>query len=362
LILAFGRYGGLYPLIAQLPGIQGLRAPSRHLVLFQLALSVIAAVAIEDLFALARGSAPMPSKRLWPLAIPAALALVITGIAVSLSGSTWAVEHGYRFSGLLRATPWSIVVILMAALFALAGRRHRWAPIVIVIFAAVDQAAWGNLYNFNWGPLKSIAQLRAEAKVPADAREGDLIQVVPGNLDHLAILRGLRLTGGYTGLYPRMTLDESDPRTQTLEGVNWIGDGDRWTRVADAFPRARLEALESSGSIGTIRMVAMRPGHFEIETTASGPQRLIFTERFHSGWRATIDGVEYSTTRVYDDFLGVVVESGQHSVTLDFAPESLWVGLMITAIGIVVSTVFVGQLLYASPRSAAASASTDSNR
>ena len=52
--LAFGRYGGLYPLIASLPVISGLRASSRHVVLFQFALAGIAAIAAEDLLGLLR--------------------------------------------------------------------------------------------------------------------------------------------------------------------------------------------------------------------------------------------------------------------------------------------------------------------
>ena len=47
-VLAMGRYGGVYAWLAHLPGLRNLRAPARHLVLFQLALSGIAAVAFED--------------------------------------------------------------------------------------------------------------------------------------------------------------------------------------------------------------------------------------------------------------------------------------------------------------------------
>ena len=53
-VLAMGRYGGVYTWLAHLPGLRNLRAPARHLVLFQLALSGIAAVAFEDLLGMIR--------------------------------------------------------------------------------------------------------------------------------------------------------------------------------------------------------------------------------------------------------------------------------------------------------------------
>ena len=45
--LAFGRYGGIYPLLARLPVLSGFRAPSRHIVLFQFALAGLAGIAFE---------------------------------------------------------------------------------------------------------------------------------------------------------------------------------------------------------------------------------------------------------------------------------------------------------------------------
>ena len=54
LVLAMGRYAGLYSLLAQLPGVRNFRAPARHLVLFHLARSALAAIAFEDIIGLVR--------------------------------------------------------------------------------------------------------------------------------------------------------------------------------------------------------------------------------------------------------------------------------------------------------------------
>ena len=77
LVLAMGRYGGVYVWLAQLPGLRSFRAPARHLVLFQLALSGIAAVAFEDRrwHSFADAASRIALRRLWPLAIPVAISV-----------------------------------------------------------------------------------------------------------------------------------------------------------------------------------------------------------------------------------------------------------------------------------------------
>ncbi|HEX4566291.1 MAG TPA: hypothetical protein VH138_06640, partial [Vicinamibacterales bacterium] len=48
-VLALGRYGGLAGVILYLPVVGRLRAPARYILLFQLALATLAAIAVEDL-------------------------------------------------------------------------------------------------------------------------------------------------------------------------------------------------------------------------------------------------------------------------------------------------------------------------
>ena len=112
----------------------------------------------------------------------------------------------------------------------------------LLILGAADLSAWGYLYVYRWGPLRSVAQLAESAQVPRDARPGDVIPPITGGKDHLAILRGLRLVGGYTGLYQQSQLDVGNKTTQLLAGIRWRGDGDDWEPVTEALPRARLLA------------------------------------------------------------------------------------------------------------------------
>lgn len=355
--LAFGRHGGLYTLLAQLPGLRGIRAPSRHIALFQFALAALAAIAFDDMLTMLRRDIRVETRRLWPLAVPVVLAVISIAVAASLSGSTWAAAHDLRFSTFLRAAPWSVPLVISAALMAAIARGRAAALPILVAVAALDLGAWGYSYAYRWGPLESIAALQQEAQVPAEAKAGDMIPPVAGGRDYLAILRGLRLLNGYTGLYPRSSLDFSKPEIERIYGLRWRGDGDRWEAVPNALPRARLltsatvapintidvgttavvnEPLSLSGTPGSTRMVTDRPGHISVETASTGRQLLVLTERFHRGWRTRIDGGPATPIAVYQDFLGQVVDEGTHRIEFEFWPESFALGLRVAIGGLLV--------------------------
>ena len=371
LVLAMGRHGGVYTLLAHLPGFRNLRAPARHLVLFHLALSGIAAVAFEDLAAMVRRGERAHLRHLWPLAIPMAVSLAVTGLAVLLSRSSWAPAHGLSLSGFLRAAPWTALIVAMAALIAMAARGVRWAVPAIIVFAACDQAFWGYSYVYRWGPVQRIAELTANADVPAGAQSGELIApAILGGSSNVAVLRGLRLASGYTGLVATSVLDPDDRITQRIAGVAWRQVGYTWTRTSDGMSRARLvstaqpsadisadvrrvdlarvalverpvEGLSASiggnSDQGSVRIVDDRPGSIVVETDANQRQLLVLTERFHSGWRATTDAGAREPIRVNGDFLGCLVDPGRHRVALAFAPASAKYGIRASVAGILLT-------------------------
>ena len=361
--LAFGRYGGLYPLVARLPVMSGLRASSRHIVLFQFALAGVTAIAAEDLLSLLRRRQCVETRQLWPLAVPAVLAIVTVVIAATLEGTVWASTHQAQFSTFGRAAAGSAAVILATGLIALSARGRAWAMAALLILGAVDLAVWGYSYAYRWGPLRTVAQLAEAAQIPHEARPGDVIPPVPGGKDYLAILRGLWLTFGYTGLYPQSKLAVGNKTTELLAGIRWRGDGDRWERVTEALPRARLLAkgrvisnlaidmasidvsteslttqeLNLRGTPGLAKVLVDRPNRFEIETSSNGRQLLVLTSRYHPAWRAVVDGAHQTPIAVYGDFLGLVVEAGTHHVSLEFSPTSVKVGAQITALGLLIT-------------------------
>ena len=365
LLLAFGRYGGLYPAIAWMPVLRAFRAPARHIVLVQMALSGIAAIAIEDLINMSRQRDRVPARQLWPLGVLILLSVVTTAAAAVLSGSQWAAENGLRFSGILRAAPWAAMVIVVAVFVAMAARGMQWMVPIVIVSAAFTQAVWGYSGFYRWNPIRSLTELRSEAQVPPGAKPGDLIPPLWAGRDQLAILRGLRLTTGYSGLMPASRLDHAAPAVERLAGINWRGDGDRWTAVTDSMPKARLvaqartstdvgsdvqhvnvaetalvdRALDLSGTPGMARVLVDRPGRLEVDTVADGRQLLVLTERFNDGWRIRVDDSVVQPVRVYGDFLGCVIERGNHHVVLEFRPASVQTGWYLSGLGLALTLI-----------------------
>lgn len=362
LLFALGRYGGVYVLMTQLPGVSLFRAPARHVLLLHLALSGIAALAFEDILRLVRQRATIEWRQLRFISAPLLLSVAITGIAAALSQSTWARGHNLMFSSLAYAGLGSGLFALTTALLVMASRGVRASVPLMVIVTALDLGSWGYLYVYR-GPPRTIDELAAVAEVPPQAQPGDLIEPIKTglNLQNLGVLRDLKLSTGYMALVPASVLDPNDPLTQRLAGVKWRWNGTDWFEVADRMPRVRLLASaersddiardvrrvdvsrtaltdqsigELSGAPGQAVFIVDRPGRLVVKTTAAGRQLLVVTERFHRGWRATEDGRECRPLPVYGDFLGCVVSPGTHEVTFTFAPDSLQNGLRLTLTGL----------------------------
>ena len=96
LLLALGRFGGVYAFVSSLPGLTSFRAPARHIALFHLALSAVVALVIDDVVTIARTRQLVAWRRLWLLALPAALSVATAAAAHVLRGSAWAASHEHR--------------------------------------------------------------------------------------------------------------------------------------------------------------------------------------------------------------------------------------------------------------------------
>jgi hypothetical protein len=371
LLLAFGRYGGVYPLLAGLPGVSAFRAPARFLVLFHLSLCALSAIVFDDLIAILRSGERVETRRLLLLAIPVGLSGLTTLSAAALAGSSWAMAHGFSFSSLAGAAPWSLVMMAVALLMIATGRGRRWAPSLLVMVTALDLGVWGYGYIYDGGRIQGIAGLVKAAPAPPAARAGDLYEPTAtgnGPAENLGVLRGLRLSTGYLGLRPSSVLT-GDMIAMRIAGVAWRHDGNAWVPVSETMPRVRLlsdirraddsESIRAmvsaidirrvaivsgpvrdvSGTPGEARIVSDRPGRLLIDTHATAAQMLVTTERFHAGWQAFQDGRPVPTSRVYGDFLGCRLDAGAHRVELIFAPGSLRNGLRLTLAGLALTAV-----------------------
>jgi hypothetical protein len=373
-ILSLGRYGGLYGWLSEFPILDKFRAPGRHVVLFHLALSGIAAAVFDDLVGLIRRGEKFPARRCRLFAL---IACVSVGTVVF-----YASGDGLAVSDVVVAGAWSGIMAATALLLVLAASGQRWAIPALVILAAIDLGGWGYRYIYRGRP-EAISDIAARAAIPPDARPGELINPVETHNPsrNLAVLRDMRVWEAYVGLPPAAVLLRNDVTALRLAGVAWRASGNGWTRVPDPMPRARLvasarrsERVESeildidparvalldrpmddlSGVPGSARILVDRPGRIDVETSAPGKQLLVLTERFHAGWQATADGRELETLSVYGTHLGGVVNPGTSRIQFVFAPPSLTVGIAVTLGGLVLTVAIAGFIGW-KPRSRAES-------
>lgn len=349
--LALGDAGGLYRLQRELPLLGWLRAPARHLALVQLGLALAAAVAFQDL---ARPSAPLGWRQLWPLAVPAGLA--VASVAVSF---TFANAGIARSPLLLAAGP--VLLGLAAALVAAAARGHGVALPLLVALAAIDLGAYG-LSFVRQRPARSVEAFAGALALPP----GDPAQRVL--FGHWGLtLRDVRFAKGYLALRPQRALSFAlgpggTPAPGLRPSLRVAGVGTAYgAPVPRPLPRARFVTRTRSsadpaadisgvdvdhvalvprslsldpGEPGLAEIASERPGEIVVQVATPGRQLLILSESFHPGWTARVDAVPCEVLPVYGDFMGCVVEEGTHEVVFRFDPLSFRAGLWLSALSL----------------------------
>ncbi len=364
LLLAAGEYGGLYRLQSLVPLANRFRFPCRAIVLVQLGMAGLTAVAAVLLFETAiqarRGAhtTDRDDRVLW-LAVLASVALALSGPLV------W---PQYVASPLL---VWSgpLLVGLAALLVALVERGVRGAAVALVLFAATDLSAYGMSYAV-YGRTAGLHEYVADVALPPDTVRPRAAAPAPAKGPRVGdrmLLAGVTRVDGYAGLEPAKQLDYRDPRSWQLAGAHWAWQQDddraghkrRWVSLSPTAPRVRLVAqtraapgaadaeswslefvaVEPPLSLppsepGTARVVRDAPGNIVVETVCPARQLLVTTESFDSGWQVTVDGKPGTVVRVDGDFLGCVVDSGDHRVAFTFQPRARWLGMLVGACGL----------------------------
>jgi len=365
LVLALGRYGGVYQFLTVVPGLRWMRGATRFVFLFQFGLALLVAIALEDLQTLAADGARVRVGRvLW---LPVALSLLTTA-AVSARFTP-----GFESAALAPPAGTAIGVIILlvvTGLLTLAARGVRAAVPALIIVTALD-LGWAGVGDRYRLPPRTLASLEDGMPRPVDASRPERVFVrTPDFTGNRLLLNDVRLSSGYAALHPAMYLDPGSTLAMQLSGTRWIwGASKELQTVTGAMPRARLlpdarvialpghgDAREAelvlmhvdvlrtalvdrpvpplTGPAGTARVLVDRPGHLVVETVAPGAQVLALTERFHSGWRASADGQALTTLRVHGDFLGSVVPGGSHRIEFRFLPDSFVRGCELSAAGL----------------------------
>jgi hypothetical protein len=373
LILSLGEYGYLYRIQAHIPFIGLLRAPCRYILLFHLASAVWSAIAFTHLSELVNKKDSQVWKKLWPL-----LLVPLVSIVPPLF-SLWLKLHPHPT--LTPAFVWNaaspaFAFIVGPVLFAIAAwvvflgaRGRKYALAGIILFAAADLGAYGISYMWSFS-LKQFDSFLASRPVPSDVSVNRL-----KSDDNVLLMKGVRLTNGYSSIPPKRQLDDMGAARLKVAGASWLwskrmeflGGTTNALRLSRPLPRVRLvtRAIVShnpnvdikridvattalveetvdlvAGPAGKASLVAERPGIIKVATESPSRQFLVVSESYHEGWQVTVDGDEIPVARVYGDFMGCVVETGKHEVTFEFKPRSLYNGLYLSGAGLILSMIF----------------------
>jgi hypothetical protein len=356
---ALGRATPLYEVLFALPGGNAFRAPNRALLLFGLAIAVLAgggATAIAERLPRAWtqgtravllvgvalvvlvadvGSAPshtgaVPSQlgeRLRPDAATFAAVRARQGFDRTYAWAAPRTNQPLSFFGSV-AKAGTMYGVWQVTDYAVSGHRferyldafgpHLGFPIGYRSFTVTDaNAELLRLLGARW-LVGTDAQLAAQVSPDVRrawrevARHGDVVVVEdPLALPRAFVVDDVRLAASPDAALA--TLHALDPRT---------------TAVVETTDPARLgrvptDGRPSPGFAGVAEITAYAPERLTVSVQAMRPALLVVTDQWNAGWQATVDGAPAPILRADYLFRGVVVNAGAHTVEMIYAPR--WV-------------------------------------
>ncbi len=94
--------------------------------------------------------------------------------------------------------------------------------------------------------------------------------------------------------------------------------------------------IKSDITNGAVQIIKLKNTFEEFKTNSSKPTMLVVSDLFYPGWEAKIDG--QSTTIYLTDyaFRGVFVKPGEHQITFEYKPKSLYWGIAISSLSLLI--------------------------
>lgn len=370
-LLALGRFSPLFRLSIHVPVINVFRCPARYAMIMSLGLTVLASFGLERL---------LRSRQSWRgvvrhVVVPVALILTLNLFALALRVGLIRDSHGVLDSN-LPAWPLfalnPILAVTLLGLFVLALRGVRWALPLLALAHVADVSLYDLPLLWRHEPYtRTLAGLCDPDGVPADWYRGRIL-VEDSRERNPHIMHGVQVANAYLGLSPRSELDYCRPETLRVAGVglvlsSWVISEAR--PIPNPLPEVRLvprvrQSQDPGRDLATIdaettalvdvplaiadrpdvtpgvaHVVARRNAEYRIQTRADSVQLLVVSTRYHSGWKAEVDGAPAGVVRAYGDFLGCAVQAGEHEVHLIWKPASQRIGQAGSSLGMALLTV-----------------------
>ncbi len=200
-------------------------------------------------------------------------------------------------------------------------------------------------------PLHLASIETFESKVP-EWRRWQLLDVhyvlSERNLDGPGLTRvfppGDSVPGGQVRVY---AMGDPFPRAWVVHALEVIPDeGAALARLsADEFDLRRAAVVAQPPGINlpgstegsSARVAAFTPDEIRVEVDAVADGLLVLSEIYYPGWRASVDSAPAPLIQTDGLLRGIPVPQGHHTVRMWYAPASVRLGLVISALALVVS-------------------------
>jgi hypothetical protein len=116
--------------------------------------------------------------------------------------------------------------------------------------------------------------------------------------------------------------------------------------MVEGLPAADVHANGSDQPAGSAQLVEDLPTHRVMQADMTAPGYLVVADRYDDGWRAYVDGTETTVARANGLEQVVAVPAGVHTVTFEYRPFPLMLGLGLTVLAALLWLGLVASTLY----------------
>ena len=142
--------------------------------------------------------------------------------------------------------------------------------------------------------------------------------------------RGYFLELGQILAGQEVILEAENEGNPTLQAEVWRFNPQGLAQVYEAMNESPMEII----SFGDREILGV--------VTAAERGTLFTTIPYDKGWTVLVDGTATSTRPVFDTFLGIDLETGEHEISLVYTPQGLREGSVITGVSVVVLAALAG--------------------
>jgi hypothetical protein len=371
-------HGVLYALV---PGLEKARSPSTAEAIFHLGVVVLAAYGLD---AFRSAQANRQANR-FSIGILGALSLFLYGSLIVLI--TVRPEQSEEYKVLALA---ALVAMVLAGLLWCWSRSwlsNRSAGVLVIALLLFELNNVSNYALVRMGATVNLHKLNENRDVAAFVQNTSLARVdvegkdVPYNFGDWF---GVDELGGFSTPLKSIAENQGDPRYRSVLAVNYfigrnavkpdqsvVFEGQSGLKVflnPGAYPRARIVhaaigAADDAGVIAAVlnsstdlrRTVVLQGRAPALETCEGGDVQVrryrptsvvlrvntpcramvVFADAWFPGWKGYLDGRPVPIYNAYNIVRAVVVDAGEHEVVMLYSPASVFTGVALAILGVV---------------------------